>query len=57
MSRPAKLYVFGKKKEKKTLQQWADQFGIPFATLYARVNKLGWELADALKTPVRPKSR
>jgi len=54
MARPSTLFEY--KKKKKTLQAWADEFGIPFSTLYARIKKLGWSMHDSLTTPVRPKS-
>lgn len=37
----------------RTVAQWATVIGLPPATLYARVNKLGWSHARALTTPLR----
>lgn len=34
-----------------TMQQWADEVGINFQTIYARVGRLGWDIARALTTP------
>lgn len=43
--------------EHKTLADWADSTGIPYATLNKRINKLGWEIDRALTTPLAKRSR
>lgn len=55
MARSAQLYQLAPKKKFQSLQAWAEEFGIDYHTLYARVHKLGWDLKTALYTPVRPK--
>jgi hypothetical protein len=41
----------------KELEKLADQHGIPFPTLYARVHVLGWTLEKASNTPVGNQGR
>ena len=53
--KPQLLYQYGKNKEKKSLREWAEQFKIPYETLYARINRLGWPMSKALSEPVRPR--
>lgn len=55
MARPVKKYKF--RKQSKSLAEWAAEFGLPAVTVYARVNRLGWTMKDALMTPVRPKKQ
>lgn len=33
--------------------EWSEQRGIPYQTLYARLNRHGWSAERALSTPVR----
>lgn len=37
----------------KTLSEWAKSTGMPFKTLWARINMMGWSVDRALSTPVR----
>lgn len=53
MARPTHGYVF--RKQKKSLGEWAEEFKIPYQTLYARVVRFGWDMKRALTTPVRTK--
>ena len=46
-----KLYKFGGITE--NLHFWSDHLGIPYATLYQRINKSGWSIKKAFMTPVR----
>ena len=39
--------------ERKGLIEWAEQFGLKKATLWARINKSKWPIEKALTTPVR----
>lgn len=55
MARPVHHYTYGKKSQ--SIAAWAAQFGIPEATLYARVVRNGWDMKRALTTPVRPKRK
>jgi hypothetical protein len=50
-------FVFGGREQ--TLTDWAEETGIPFATLLARVGQLGWPIERALTVPVqaRPHGR
>lgn len=41
----------------KTMSQWSDYTGISVATIYARLNKLGWSVEKALTTPVKKSKR
>jgi uncharacterized iron-regulated membrane protein len=43
------------KKKKVNLAEEARKSGIPYTVLQARVHKLGWSLARATSTPVRPR--
>ena len=46
------------KGQTKTVREWADQIGMPWATLYDRVNRNGWTVEDAIEIPLgerRPK--
>lgn len=40
------------KGETKTVREWADQIGMPWATLYDRVNRNGWTVEDAIEIPL-----
>lgn len=40
-----------------TLQQWAERFHINKATLWNRLNVLGWSVEEALETPVGERRR
>lgn len=35
------------------LAAWAEEYNIPYGTLLARINRLGWSIKKALITPVR----
>lgn len=48
-------YEFGG--ERHTLTEWSRIVGIKHGTLYNRINKLGWSLAEALNLPVSPISQ
>jgi acetyl-CoA acetyltransferase len=37
----------------KSIREAADKTGIPYMTLYMRVNKLGWSIGRAIHTEVR----
>ncbi len=37
----------------KTLAEWAEEFGIRYATLHSRITKQGWSFERALTEPVR----
>lgn len=37
----------------KSLQEASDKTGIPYITLWMRVNKLGWPISTACKADVR----
>lgn len=39
--------------ERRLLIEWSEQRGIPYQTLYARLNRHGWSAERALSTPVR----
>lgn len=41
------------KGETKTLNQWAEQFHIPYGTLHQRLTRYGWSIEKALETPVK----
>lgn len=38
--------------ETKTMAQWADEVGLPYHTIVARINKYSWTVEEALSTPV-----
>ena len=38
-----------------TMIQWCEEVGLPYHTVMARINKLGWDIEKALSTPVRGK--
>jgi len=40
-----------------TISQWADDSGVNLAVLRQRLNRLGWSMEKAIKTPVRSYSR
>lgn len=56
MARPAQLFQVKAKGKKQSLPAWAEEYGMDYHTLYARVYKLKWPLLKALTTPVRPKA-
>lgn len=37
----------------KPLTQWCEEFGLPYKTVFARINKLDWTLSKALSTAPR----
>jgi len=39
------------------LAAWAEKYQIPYATLLARINTLGWPIGKALITPVRKRQK
>lgn len=44
--------------ETKSIREWADELGMPWPTLYDRVNRNGWSVEDAIEIPLgqrRPK--
>jgi uncharacterized protein YjcR len=43
--------------ETKTLSEWAEVYGISFAAISARINKLGWDDEKAITTPLLRKKR
>lgn len=43
--------------ETKTLSEWAEVYGISFAAISARINKLGWDDVKAITTPLLRKKR
>lgn len=47
------LIAFG---ERKTLAEWAEQFGISQCTLWQRLNTLKWSNEDAISKPVKTQS-
>lgn len=44
------------KGQKKTLKDWAEETGIPYKRLRARIKECGWCFEKAIKTPVRLKN-
>ena len=36
----------------KTIRQWAEEIGMPWPTLYDRVNRNGWTVEDAIEIPL-----
>lgn len=38
--------------ETKTIKEWAEEIGMPRATLYDRVNRNGWGVEEAIETPL-----
>lgn len=47
------------KGETKSIREWADEIGMPWPTLYDRINRNGWTVEDAIETPLgqrRPRS-
>lgn len=42
---------------KKCLSEWAEYLNIPYSTLSARVNSLGWDVERALSTPLMSTNR
>lgn len=46
------ITCFGKTK---CLAAWAEEYNIPYGTLLARIDRLGWSTEKALTTPVRKK--
>lgn len=41
----------------KPISAWAEEYGLPYFTLMARIKRHGWPVERALKTPVRPLTR
>lgn len=41
--------------ETKTLSEWSEDIGIPYTTLWNRIQHLGWSIEDALSKPSRGK--
>lgn len=56
MARPAQLFQLKVKGKWQSLPAWAEEYGMDYHTLYARIYKLKWPLQKALTTPVRPKA-
>lgn len=48
-----KLVTGTKKKSYKSIQEASDATGIPYLTLWMRVNKLNWPISKAVNAPVR----
>lgn len=47
------------KGETKSIREWAEEIGMPWPTLYDRINRNGWTVEDAIETPLgqrRPRS-
>ena len=40
---------------KKPISEWAEQYGLVYNTLIARIHRLKWPIAKALQTPSRPR--
>lgn len=54
-----KLNELTYKGETKSIRAWAETLGMPWATLYDRVNRNGWPIEVAIETPLgqrRPKN-
>lgn len=45
------------KGKKETIATMAKKFNVPYNSLYARLHKLGWSVKDAIKIPVRNKTK
>jgi hypothetical protein len=43
--------------DKKTLQEWAIESGIPYKRLRARIKECGWDFEKAITKPVRLKNK
>ena len=41
----------------KSLQEFADEYGLKYSTLRHRIGRLGWEIERALLTPTLPSRR
>ena len=48
-----KLKLGTKKKTYASIREASEASGIPYLTLWMRVNKLNWPIARAIKAPVR----
>lgn len=49
------LHIIEYNGERKTLIEWAEQYHIPYHTLSARINKLGWSIEEAFDKSLRKK--
>lgn len=55
-----RIKEFEYKGETKTIREWAEQYGMPWPTLYDRINRNGWTIEEAIEIPLgqrRPKNR
>ena len=48
-----KLVTGNKKRTYKSIKEASEATGIPYITLYMRVNKLNWPISRAIKADVR----
>ena len=44
--------VVAYKGEEKTIKEWSETMGLPYQTVYARIQRYGWSIEKALETPV-----